>query len=265
MKDTIRNVLCIALGALVLGALPARAQDYTDIWWRAGGLEDGWGVNLIQSQDFIFATFFVYGPAPAKTPIWYAGNLSRQADGSFSGGLYETRGTGIGAPWNPADHPTPVQVGNARFTPTSSTTGTLVYNVGGIVVTKDIARQPLTAIALGGSYVGSAVVVSSGCTAAGSQIFDVDPVVTQSTGGQMSIGLTFGAESCTMQGTYVQEGTLFRIPIATYVCTNAGTTTVNTTSTVYELKATNIGLEGRWSAPNVNGCAESASFSSVFP
>ncbi len=264
MKNfSIRHIVCLALGALFLQALPAHAEDYTDIWWAAGGTESGWGVNLIQSQDFIFATFFVYGPAPAKTPIWYAGNLSRVGD-RFTGGLYQTTGTGIGAPWNPADHPDAVQVGNATFTPTSSTTGTLTYNVGATPVTKDIARQTLTSIALGGSYVGSAVVVSSGCAGAGSQIFDVDPVVSQ-TATELALVLTFGSESCTLQGTYAQEGTLFRIPTASYVCTDGGTTTVDTTATVYELKATSIGLEGRWNAPNVGGCVEDATFSAVFP
>ena len=249
----IRIALCIAFAGILLQAQPARADDYTDIWW-AGPAEDGWGVNLIQSQDFIFATFFVYGPAPAKTPIWYAGNLERQTNGTFSGKLYQTTGTGIGAPWVPADHTFP-QVGTATFTPTSTTTGTLTYNVNTTNVTKTIQRQTLTTIALGGSYIGSAVVNTTSCTANGQQIFDVDPVVSQNTGGQLQIALTFGGETCTMQGTYVQEGLLFRIPSATYVCKAGSTTTLDTTATVYEVKATNIGLEGRWVAPNVGTAA----------
>src|SRR5262252_6199944 len=106
MALKLRNAFAVALGIFLLQALPARADDYTDIWWAAGGTESGWGVNLIQSQDFIFATFFVYAPAPApnKTPIWYAGNLTRQANGSFFGGLYQTTGTGLDKPWNPDDH-----------------------------------------------------------------------------------------------------------------------------------------------------------------
>lgn len=258
------RALCVGAVSLFLCAGPASAEDYTDIWWNVGGTEDGWGVNLIQSQDFIFATFFVYGPAPAKTPIWYAGNLTRQASGSFSGGLFQTTGTGIGAPWAPGDH-TVVQVGTATFTPTSSTTGTLVYNVGAVGVSKSIARQNLTSIALGGSYIGSAVVNTSGCTSSGQQIFDVDPVVSQNTGGQLQIVLTFGSESCTLQGLYAQEGTLFRIPTASYVCTQGTMTTLDTTATVYEVKATSIGLEGRWQAPNVGGCQEDGTFSSIFP
>lgn len=258
------RALCAGAVSLFLCVGPASAEDYTDIWWAAGGTESGWGVNLIQSQDFIFATFFVYGPAPAKTPIWYAGNLTRQANGSFNGGLYQTTGTGIGATWAPGDYTAP-QVGTATFTPTSSTTGTLVYNVGTVPVTKNIARQMLTSIALGGSYIGSAVVVTSGCSGATQQVFDVDPVVSQSTGGQLQIVLSFGNESCTLQGLYAQEGTLFRISNATYVCKNGSTTTLDTTATVYEVKATSIGLEGRWQAPNVGGCVEDGTFSSVFP
>ncbi len=47
--------------ALVLAAaLPAHAVDYTDIWYDAA--ESGWGVNLVQSDAFIFGTFFVYAP-----------------------------------------------------------------------------------------------------------------------------------------------------------------------------------------------------------
>jgi hypothetical protein len=259
----IRHLACVAVGALFLQAIPVRAEDYTDIWWKAGGTESGWGVNLVQSQDVIFATFFVHGPAPSTTEYWYVATLERSG-GTFAGDLYQTTGTGIGAPWSAADR-SATKVGSATFAPTSSTTGTITYNVGTTVVTKSIARQTLSGIALGGSYIGSAIVRSSGCSSAGSQPFDIDPVVTQTTGGEMQIALTFGSETCTMQGVYAQEGLLFRIPVAAYVCKNGSTTTVNTTATVYEMKATSIGLEGRWAAPDVNGCTESASFSAVFP
>ena len=259
----LRNAFVVALGIFLLQALPARADDYTDIWWAVGGTESGWGVNLIQSQDFIFATFFVYGPAPAKTPIWYAGNLTRQSNGSFSGGLYQTTGTGIGATWNPADN-SATPVGNATFTPTSTTTGTLSYNVGGTNVNKNIARQTLTSIALGGTYYGTGVINTSNCSNPannGRQIFDVDPVVSQNTGSQLQIQVLLGSDTCTFSGTYVQEGLLFRIPTASYTCTSG----INTSATLSEIRATSIGLEGRWTAANVGGCQEDASFAAVFP
>ncbi len=73
----IRSLLpAFALGfALSLAAVPpaAAATDYTDIWWNAA--ESGWGVNFVQSDQFMFATFFVFGQG--GTPTWYTGQLNR--------------------------------------------------------------------------------------------------------------------------------------------------------------------------------------------
>ena len=274
LTTSLRTSLSLLLAFTLLCALPARADDYTDIWW-SNPKEDGWGVNMIQSQDFIFATFFVYGPAPAKTPIWYAGNLSRSTDGTnFSGGLYLTTGTGIGAPWNPADHPDAIRVGTATFTPADTTSGALVYTVNTgaqvLTVTKSIVRQTLTSIAIGGNYFGTAVVVHSGCKTSsdnGTVLTDFDPVISQSTNGQLQLDFLYaGNENCTFAGTYAQEGQLFRVPVASYVCKNGSTTTVNTTATLYEMKATSIGFEGRWFVQDSGGgCVETGKFATVFP
>ena len=267
LRASFRMFVACLLAASLMQALPARADDYTDIWWVPA--EDGWGVNFIQSQDFIFATFFVYGPAPAKTPIWYVGNLARQGDGTFFGGLFQTTGTGIGAPWNPADHPAPVQVGTATFNPIDNSSGTLTYSVNGVPVAKSIVRQTLTPIAIGGTYYGTAVVVHSGCSTAGNNgtvLTDFDPVVAQASGTLQFDFVYAGTENCTLSGAYAREGLLFRVPAATYVCVNGSTTTVSTTATIYEMKSTSIGLEGRWFAANVGGgCVEDAKFATVFP
>jgi hypothetical protein len=269
LRTSFRAVLAIALAGSVLQPSAARATDYTDIWW-AGPTQDGWGVNLIQSEDFIFATFFVYGPAPAKTPIWYAGNLTRIGNGSFTGGLYQTTGTGIGAVWDPADHPDPTMVGSVTFTPIDTTSGTLAYNVGATIVVKSIVRQTLTPIKLGGEYKGTAVIVFSGCSNSannGTVLTDFDPQVTQNTSGQLQMDFLYAnSENCTLSGAYAQQGLLFRVPTASYVCKSGNTTTVNTTATVYEMKSTAVGLEGRWFAQDSgNGCSEDAKFSAVFP
>jgi hypothetical protein len=267
LRTSFRMFVACLLAASLMQALPARADDFTDIWW-AGPAEDGWGVNLIQSQDFIFATFFVYGPAPAKTPIWYVGNLQRQGS-IFTGGLFQTTGTGFNAPWNPADHTT-VQVGTVTFNPIDSSSATLTYSVNGVPVSKAIVRQTLTPILIGGTYYGTAVVVHSGCSDAannGTVLTDFDPVVAQTTGNQVQFDFLYaGTENCTLAGTYSREGLLFRVPVASYVCKNGSTTTVSTTATIYEMKATSIGLEGRWVATNVGGgCVEDAKFATVFP
>ena len=127
----------------------------------------------------------------------------------------------------------------------------------------------MTPIAIGGSYYGTAVVVFAGCSDSsnnGTVLTDFDPVVSQSTSGQLQFDFVYaGNENCTFAGNYAQEGQLFRVPTATYVCKNGGTTTLNTTATIYEMKSTSIGLEGRWFAANSNGCTEDAKFATVFP
>jgi hypothetical protein len=58
-----------------------------------------------------------------------------------------------------------------------------------------------------------------------------------------------------------QFGQIYDMPGAAYACT--GTLSLTTTATVYELKATAQGLEGRISANLPNGCQENAAFSGV--
>ena len=52
--------------ALAAVSFAAHATDYTDIWWNPA--ESGWGVNIVRSNTFIFATFFGYGPG--NVPAW---------------------------------------------------------------------------------------------------------------------------------------------------------------------------------------------------
>src|SRR5512141_2452218 len=74
-----------------LVALPARASiDYTDIWWSAGGAESGWGVNLAQNANTIFATFYVYDTA--GRPVWYTALLNHTVGETFVGSVYASSG-----------------------------------------------------------------------------------------------------------------------------------------------------------------------------
>jgi hypothetical protein len=254
-----RLLLAVLLSSAALGA---RAADYTDIWWNPA--ENGWGVNLVQSDNFIFATFFVYGPN--NQPIWYAGNLNADGIGNYIGGLYLTTGTYFGTvPYNPAQFGV-TQVGTATFTPTTAYTGVLTYNVGGVTVTKNIQRQTLTAIALGGSYVGgqSGEYVSCPDTSLNATYIDTYTLsVSQSPASvaTFTFDYDFVDATCTMSGTLEQHGQLYRIPNATYQCT--GGLNFNETATMYEIKATAQGIEGRFTSSLSDGCTENAWFSAV--
>ena len=249
--------------------LPARAVDYTDIWWTIGGTESGWGVNFVQNEDVIFATFYAYDKP--KQPMWYSSAMFVNNSAGYSGTLYQTTGSWFGGPWSPGDvDATPV--GASTFTPTSATTGILTYNVnnvagaGNVVVTKNIQRYNFRTIGIGGSYTGTGLVTRSGCTNSSSNgtiAYDIDPTVTQTGGGALKIDFTYiaGSDVCTMVGAAVQEGQLFRVPNATYKCTV--TTGINTVATLYEIKATALGIEGRWTANISGGCREDGSFAAL--
>jgi len=77
-SDSLRRgfaVLTLAASAFALPALAA-PYDYTDNWY-AGPTEAGWGVNFTQTDNFIFATLFIYGPEqPRGQPTWYTAQLT---------------------------------------------------------------------------------------------------------------------------------------------------------------------------------------------
>ena len=242
-------------------AFRADATDYTDVWWNTA--ESGWGANFVQSDKFIFASFFVYGPA--GTPTWYSGQLTLGAGGAFTGPLYATTGSYFGAgSFNPAQT-TLTPVGTVTFMPTAADAGVLTYNVGNVTITKSIQRLSLTAPPLSGSYSGGVVVETSGCpdpTDNDSLDVPADVTVTQANPGQIKVtlDLLLGIATCSFSSTRRREAgrsARSRFPRATPAevsrarqrCTNS--------------KSTSLGIEGRWMATDSDGCREEGRFSAV--
>jgi len=252
--------LCFAL--LFAGlTFPAQAADYTDVWYTPP--ENGWGVNLVQSDSFIFATFYIYGPD--NKPTWYTGQMTADGLGHYTGGLYLSTGTYFGTvPFDPAQTGI-TQVGTITFTPSAADAGVLTYNVGTVVVTKNIQRFTLTGIALGGSYVGGQTGTYASCsdsTANGSYYDTYTLSVSQSSGvATFTFTYDLAGATCTMAGALEQHGQLYRIPNASYVCT--GGITINSTANMSEIKATAQGIEARFSGTPGGGCQETAQFSAV--
>lgn len=246
------------------GLAQGYSNDYTDIWYLPS--ESGWGVNLVQSQNFIFATFFVYGSG--NQPTWYTAQMTSDGNGNFSGTLYSTVGTYLGAPWVPGNLVV-TAAGTASFVPTSPYQGTLTYSINnGPTVVKLIQRQSLTTIGLGGSYVGGiegAYQNSGGtCSAAGAYTDTYNLTVSQPGDGTVSFTFNFASgnpATCTLSGTLMQYGQLYSIHSATYQCSDG----LNTTANVDQIKATAQGVEGTYFAASEPGnCSESATFSAVF-
>ncbi len=252
-----RLLLCLFL---LTAASRAGAVDYTDIYYIPS--EDGWGANVVQSDTFLFLTFFIYGPD--NKPTWYTAQLTLDASGNYNGKLYATTGTYYASPWKPVDK-SATEVGTASFQPTSAYTAKLIYVVTtpAATVTKLIQRQTLTRITLGGTYIGAQAGAYSGCNSASSNgaysdFFSLG--VVQGTDGAVTFTFAYQGLTCTLSGALTQFGQLYTIPTTAYVCT----TGLNTNASMTEIKATAQGIEGRFSSPTVGGgCREDATFSAV--
>jgi len=107
-------VLALLLPLTSLAANPF-TPDASDLWWNPA--ESGWGVNIIQQSDVLFATFFLY--APDGRARWYVASEMRcpHVPTDFAmecgGTLYETTGPVVGPGFN-ADAVTRRAVGTAR-------------------------------------------------------------------------------------------------------------------------------------------------------
>ena len=237
----------------------AWALDYTDLWYVPA--ESGWGANVVQSGNFMFVSFFIYGQD--KKPTWYTAQLTNNQQGAFTGALFATTGTYYGTTWNPPDV-TVTQVGTASFQPTTAYTAKLTYAVTSApaaVVVKNVQRQTLTAIDLTGTYFGGQSGAYSGCSSPSdngpyTDAFNLQ--VTQMPNGNVTFQFGYlSGLSCTLSGALVQYGQIYSVSAANYSCSDGLVTTAN----ISEVRATPLGIEGRLSAASVGGaCREDATF-----
>lgn len=118
----------------------AAAPNYQGLWWAAtAGSESGWGINVAHQGDTIFATWFTCDTDGA--PLWLSTTAAGQPDGTYSGSLYRTTGPAFDSvPFNPSAV-TRSLVGRATLTFRHSNAATLAYDIGGVVQSKNIARQ----------------------------------------------------------------------------------------------------------------------------
>ena len=194
------------------------AADYTDIWWTPG--EGGWGMNAIQSENFMFVTFFIYGVD--HKPTWYSAELSLDSSGAYSGPLYLTAGTYYALPWNTGDATSAQQVGSASFRPNTSNTyqATMTYVVDGVgTVVKAVERQTLTAITIGGLYTGGMSASQTSCNNAssnGAYTGTYGLQVTQTNAGAVTLSFTYPNYACQMTGVLALHGGQYTIGGADY-------------------------------------------------
>ena len=124
------------------GAQPnlALATNYQDLWWAApAGSESGWGINLAEQSNIIFATWFTY--ALDGTATWYSMTATSTGAHTYGGQIYHTVGPHFDAvPFRPTDVSASA-VGNGTLSFTDGNTGTFSYTLNGVSQSKPITRQ----------------------------------------------------------------------------------------------------------------------------
>ncbi len=98
-----RALLLSVAATVTFNAAAALPPNYSDLWWNQD--EPGWGVNISQQADTLFATFFVYGTGGQA--VWYSVTLTYQSTSAngvvtYGGALYQTSGSPQGTPYDPA-------------------------------------------------------------------------------------------------------------------------------------------------------------------
>jgi hypothetical protein len=258
---------CLAALLACLGlSLPAAATtysaiDYTDLWGTTSPLENGWGLNLIQQTDVIFATMFVYGPD--GTARWYsASNLSSGNGVTWSGPLAQTTGSYFGAPWS-GDAAATV-VGNMTVSFSGANSGVLSYNVGNVNVTKNISRFSLRANNLTGRYIGGA---TTRCTN-GTYVLIFDQLTVTQNGLSVVLRVIWNTSAtvqgtCDFNGTYGAQGRLATIS-GNYSCTYTNNSPGNVgTFTISNIEASQNGFNGAYSATDQYCTTQSGQFGGV--
>ena len=261
----LRRFAAATIAALALTLAPAAratnvTTDVTDIWWPDA--EPGWGIQLIQNADVIFATMFVYGTG--NQPVFYVALLENppSSTGVWTGTLFVSHGSFFGAPWNPLLRGE-VPVGTMTFALTGIGTGTLDYTVGADSVSRTLNRQPLRLENNDGSYRFAHTWIPSGagCTASDAyepatgamQILHVDPDTA-------AISLQWKlspVELCSMSATYSQLGRLGQYQGTLNCPARTGTLTF------FEIANRVKGLSGRYTVDWSYNCRYQGRFGGV--
>ncbi|MEO7813041.1 MAG: hypothetical protein ABIR73_13475 [Usitatibacter sp.] len=127
------------------GAVAQEPANVQGLWWKDSS-ESGWGVNLTQQGDVLFATWFTYDENGHG--LWLVMSRGeRVGDASYQGTLYRMRGPAFNAvPFDPA-RVAATPVGAASFSFTDAEHGLFRYTVNGVAGSKAITRQVFSTLA----------------------------------------------------------------------------------------------------------------------
>jgi hypothetical protein len=117
----------------------SRAGDtnYQDLWWNPN--ESGWGINLTQQGNTIFATWFTY--VDQGRPVWFYLIANQVNTNRFSGRFVATSGVPFYQINNSRALMNTADIGSGSLTFQDGEHARFDYNVLGVAGSKLIQRQ----------------------------------------------------------------------------------------------------------------------------
>ena len=158
---------CVLFISSAVTSTATLANNYQDLWWVPA--ESGWGINISQQGDVMFATWFIYAANGQPTWVFLSRAERSGALGNvFTGALSQAiSGSAFSAvPFLPSTAANFRGVGSATLVFSDARTGTLTYSIDGATVVKQITRQTIGVFNLSGSYFGGLKREGNGCVAA---------------------------------------------------------------------------------------------------
>ena len=146
-KDIARMAFAGETECAVGGSKAAGVDNYQDLWWNTA--ESGWGLNIAQQSDTLFATYYTYDENGRAT--WVAmSNTTRSNAGSTSAATYQGlvikgSGSAFDATWD-SSKASVSQVGTASFVFDAAGGGTFEWRRDDAVqARKNIVRMAFAA------------------------------------------------------------------------------------------------------------------------
>jgi hypothetical protein len=140
-SNGVAGPITLSVKAGSAGGSPAGSPtiNVQGLWWGSAS-ESGWGVNLTQQGNLLFATWFTYdAQGNGQWLVMSAGALT--GTNTWSGTLYRMRGPAFSSGAFDASQVSATPVGNATFAFSDASHGTFNATVDGASVTKSIVRN----------------------------------------------------------------------------------------------------------------------------
>jgi uncharacterized delta-60 repeat protein len=123
-----------------IGARDAPLVQAQGLWYAAPAeSEAGWGINVAQQGEVIFATWFTYDVTGRAW--WLSMTATRTGEGIYQGTIEETRGPALNAQPFDSTQVTRTAIGDGTLTFTNRDSATFAYTVNGVPQSKAITRQ----------------------------------------------------------------------------------------------------------------------------